>query len=348
MKHGLFFTALLGLAILIAACDNSAPKESLAQIEEGIQIPINRFDQHLLAVDTIKIEEGVQNLQNLMPGFSKLYFEQILGEGSVPPAQIIRDIQSDTSYLKLNGVVQESFPKSDLGDLNAEVAQALKNYIEVFGLSEAALPSVYTFISGFIYQSLVFDDGGKEGVALGLEMFLGGTFPYKETFLNNPMFSDYLTRTYNKQHLSKRLVEVLVEDKIPPPAKGDFLSLMIWGGKKLYIMDQILDFKSDTIVLEYSKQQLEWCTNNEAEMWDYFFDKDLFYKTDIRSFSKLIGPAPTSPGMPPESPGATGNYMGWQVVRSYMNRNPETSIIDLLSINDAQKILDGAKYKPKQ
>ena len=347
MKHTWIYSFLIGLMILLVACEGDITKESVVEVDSTLRVPINRFDLQIMDIDANDINSGMQKLESTMPAFTDLYFSNILDQRSTPRETIIKDILSDTSYRKLHDVVQESFAAEDLGNLNSEITQGLKNYLHVFKMPESELPSVYTFISGFVYQSLVFQDGEKEGVALGLEMFLGNQFPYKETFLDNPMFSDYLTRTYNKDHLSKRIIEVLVEDKMPPPAKGDFLSLMIWGGKKLYIMDQILDFKSDTIVTEYTQQQMAWCKQNEAEIWGYFFDKDLFYKTDMRSFSKLIGPAPTSPGMPPESPGGTGNYMGWRVVSAYMIRYPETSIKDLLNLRDAQKLLDDSKYKPR-
>jgi uncharacterized protein YjaZ len=50
--------------------------------------------------------------------------------------------------------------------------------------------------------------------------------------------------------------------------------------------------------------------------------------------------------MPQEAPGETGNYIGWQIVKQFMKRNPTTSMSQLLAIGDAQQILDRAKYKP--
>ena len=347
MKHLFLYSALSCFLCHFAACDSNAPKEALTLIDQELRTTINRFDQELIEIDISHIKDGIKELDDKMLVFSDLYFDQILDTKSTSREEVVLDILTDTGYLKLNSVVQESFLERDLGQLNSEIAQGLENYIQVFDLPESAIPSIYTFISGFVYQSLVFEDAGKDGVAIGLEMFLGEAFPYKQTFPDNPMFSEYLVRTYKKEHVSKRIIEVLVEDKMSPPSKGDFLSLMIWGGKKLYVLDRILDFKSDTIVTEYTANQLVWCKNNEAEMWDYFFEKDVFYKTDMRSFSKLIGPAPTSPGMPPESPGSTGNYMGWQVIKAYMSRYPETSIAELLSLKDAQQILDDSKYKPR-
>lgn len=338
---------LVVIAIFFFCCNPSERVEHLVAIDTGLRIPVFRFEQRLAQIkDVSLVEDGLQELESSAPYFTDLFFDQILGQQGTDRVEIVRDMLSDTGYMELHEEVQKVYGNADLGLLNHEIAQGLYNYIEAFELPVSDLPSIYTFISGFAYQSVVFDDGGKDGIALGIEMYLGEIFPYKNAFPKNPLFSDYLTRTYNSDHMSKRIIEVLVEDRMPPPAQENFLSLMIWGGKKLYIMDQILNFKSDTIITDYTAEQLQWCIDNEEEMWDYFFDMDLFYSTDIRSFTKLIAPAPSSPGMPPESPGATGNYMGWQIVKAFMARHPKMSIQDLLSLSDAQQLLEASRYKP--
>ena len=340
MKYHIQYV-LIGVAILlivIACKEDSNGARALSTVNPSIQAEFIRAEQLL--------QEGdLASLKNESPDFYNLYFRDILGVMDTSEiAAVNQGITQDTGYMKLYEEVQINY--ADLGQVRNEVNQALENYIEAFGLTEAQLPNVYTFISGFIYQAFVFQDGPREGVGVGLDMFLGRDFSYKDAMPKDPLFSDYLTRSYNADHLAKKVIEVLVEDKLAPPSKGDFLSLIIWGGKKLYVMDQILTFTSDTVVTEYTRQQLEWCNTNQVEMWDYFFDRDLFYSTDYRSFNKLISPAPTSPGMPPESPGATGNFMGWQIIKSYMRRHPEKTITNLVGMQDAQEILDESKYKP--
>ena len=63
--------------------------------------------------------------------------------------------------------------------------------------------------------------------------------------------------------------------------------------------------------------------------------------------NKYLNPAPSSPGMPPESPGMTANYIGWQIVKSYMNKFPETTIPDLIGNQNSQDFLEMARYRPK-
>jgi uncharacterized protein YjaZ len=77
-------------------------------------------------------------------------------------------------------------------------------------------------------------------------------------------------------------------------------------------------------------------------------NRDVVYETNFKKIAKLITPSPNSPGMPPESPGETGNYIGWQIIKQFMKRNPEVSVAQMIGMKDAQMILDKSKYKPKR
>jgi hypothetical protein len=43
-----------------------------------------------------------------------------------------------------------------------------------------------------------------------------------------------------------------------------------------------------------------------------------------------------------------GRWIGWQIVRSYMKKNKETSLSELFSFSDSQQILSESGYKPKK
>jgi uncharacterized protein YjaZ len=47
-----------------------------------------------------------------------------------------------------------------------------------------------------------------------------------------------------------------------------------------------------------------------------------------------------------ESPGMVGRYIGWQIVRSYMENNTVT--VPQLLIKNADEIFKNSKYKPKK
>lgn len=331
--------------VFLSGCKDEGTTERLAEVDPNYKVEVVRFDKNIADMDTDGLEASVAGLVEDNPAFSDLYFGRVMPmKPLIQPADLIREMKSDTPFVALVDRVQNTYP--DMQMVSDELSQALENYGEVFDVPTSELPTLYTFISGFAYQTFVFDDGGKDGVGLGLDMFLGDDFPYHTIDPQNSAFSRYITRTFNQEHMAKKAIEVLIEDKLPPPSGSDFLSLIIWGGKKLYVMDQILDFVPDSIITQYTADQMAWCRGNHAEMWDFFFDSELFYSTQLTEYNKLIGPAPTSPGMPPESPGSTGNYMGWQVVNAYMNRYPKTTISELLQMDDAQQILDESRYRP--
>ena len=334
--------------MLMASCNtDTVYQEELTEIQPLRAIDFIRYDRIIADLDTSDIlADYYTRTASILP-FRVLHDEQLLGMKSEDALrEELRSLKTDTSFLNLYQDVQ-----SILGDLEEErraIAQTLENRNNLLGLPPNNMSDIYGFISGFTYQTFVFDDGDKDGIGIGLEMFLGDEFPYQQYFGADPRFSSYLTRTYNKEHLVRKVAEVLSEDALGPPEGSDFLSLMIWGGKKLYLIDEMISFAPDSIVTEYTQDQLNWCRENEAQIWSHFFEEELFYETDIRKFNKLISPSPTSPGMPPESPGQTANYMGWQIVKAYMKRNPDISAKEMLRNQDAQGILDQSRYKPER
>jgi hypothetical protein len=123
---------------------------------------------------------------------------------------------------------------------------------------------------------------------------------------------------------------------------------MIHNGKQLYILDCILPETPDSIKLGYTAKQTQWVKENEPQMWAHFLKENLLYSTELEKIGKLLNPSPNSPGMPPEAPGRTANYVGMQIIKQFMKRNPNINFEALVKMNDAQKILDLSKYKPNR
>ena len=151
-----------------------------------------------------------------------------------------------------------------------------------------------------------------------------------------------------KPYIVKKAVELLIDEKVGEPSGDRLIDHMIDNGKKLYLLDKVLPFVSEEVLLEYTESQTEWVADNMNEMWAFFFKEEMFYKTSFIDISKYINEAPHSPGMPPAAPGRTANYLGWQIVKAYMNRYPETTIDQLIALKDAQEILNKSKFKPSR
>jgi len=62
---------------------------------------------------------------------------------------------------------------------------------------------------------------------------------------------------------------------------------------------------------------------------------------------RYINASPTTSGFPLDSPGRTGVWIGWQIVRKYMKNFPETTLSELMQNSDYQQILNDSKYFPE-
>lgn len=71
-------------------------------------------------------------------------------------------------------------------------------------------------------------------------MFLGRNYPYKNIDPTNPNFSGYLTRTFDKDYLTKKTIDLIVEDITGSPGGVRLLDYMVHNGKKLYLLKKFL------------------------------------------------------------------------------------------------------------
>jgi uncharacterized protein YjaZ len=103
----------------------------------------------------------------------------------------------------------------------------------------------------------------------------------------------------------------------------------------------------DEIIFGFTTRQMEFCRNNESQMWQYMIENDLVFKTDHFIIRKLIGDAPFTSYFTNESPGRAAVWIGFRIVESYMNRNRGTSLESLMNDINIQQILEKAKYDPQ-
>jgi len=313
--------------------------------EKEPTLPSSTIDININQTEPFVFGDDLNELQTNFPAFADVFYGQI-----VP---IKQDEQT------LNQEAWEAF-KTDpfIVELHSKTDSVFKDFSSfektlAFGLEIAInadiidqVPSIYTFISGLSYQCFLFDDGENEGLGIGLDMFLGKSFPYDKLASQNPAFSAYISRAFNKDHVAKKALETLIDDRLGDLKGSSMLDHMIQNGKKLYMLDQLMPTVHDSIIHEYTDKQLEWCEQNQQQIWAQFLRDDLFYQTNIRKFNKLINPSPNSPGMPAEAPGRTANFLGWKIVESYMDRNPDKNLKDLILWQDNKALFEQSKYKP--
>jgi uncharacterized protein YjaZ len=122
---------------------------------------------------------------------------------------------------------------------------------------------------------------------------------------------------------------------------------MIYFGKQLYFKDKMIPFKTEEDKIGYTQSQLEFAKNNEGEIWTNFIENEYLYSTDSSLPGRFITDAPFSKfylQLDRESPGRIGQFIGWQIVKAYMNNN-DVPFLDMMK-KDAGEIFNKSNYKP--
>ena len=327
------------LVLIVCALIYSCTEDKIPVPQSDLDIKIDRVDQELFTSTIQKIRESY-------PAFSDIYLKNIIQlqseDGSIDETQL--DVFREDEFIAELKVKTDSlYP--DLTNIEKELAASIDLFQQATG--ETTIPNFYTFIGGLSYQCFVFDDNGADGIGIGLDMFLGDAFPYEQLSPQNSAFSAYITRTFNKDHLTKKVMETILDDRMGRPKGNRLLDHMIHHGKKAYLLEQFIPYAHDSIIMEYTAAQFDWCEQNQAQIWSHLLRENLFYETNFKQINKLINPSPDSPGMPSDAPGRTANFIGWKVVKAFMARHPEVTVNELIAWEDNQALLDQSKYKPK-
>lgn len=335
--------AVVSLALYFSACDQSP--------ENKFDFEIVRYDKLIFNLDKDNIRQEFDSIKNAYPNFTDIYFEKILGTPGYNTNdslfyEELKLFVSDTAMIKLYELSEKEF--GDMDDLKSEFGNAFENAKKMF--PEFKTPKLYSYISGFTLQRFVFEDVVTDGLGFGMDLFLGDKFPYNRLKNQQNTFSNYLVRTYNKEHLVKKVLGLWIEDKLGEVNGLRAIDHMIYNGKKYFIIKKLMPELPDSVLLNYTSDQMKWLESNEKEMWSYFIKHDFFYTTDSYKIKRLTSPGPNSQalGMPPSSPGCTGNYLGYRIVQAYVKRQKEFELSDIFKMDDSQKILELSKFKPRR
>ena len=176
---------------------------------------------------------------------------------------------------------------------------------------------------------------------VALDCYLGKDHPFYGDF------PEYERIGFEENQILPDLVNSFSFDKIAPPTNRSLLALMVYRGKQLYLKDKLIPDFTDGAKIAYTDLQIQWCKENEYQMWSYFVENKILFEANMKNEFRFINDAPFSKfylDIDAESPGRVGQWLGWQIVRSYMENN-DTSLKEMLAL-DAKTLFDKSKYKP--
>ncbi len=319
-------------------CKQNPLKVNISNIKENVKIV--RFEKELFSINKGDTVNSIKELRNRYPDFFDLFTYRIIQIGGIEDTFFFNGMKrflSDTMILSVKNLVDKEF--TDFDKIENQLNEAFKYY--QYHFPDRKLPAIYTYISGF-NQSVV---TAENIIGISLDKYLGRDCVYYRKLSSTPQ---YKILNMQKDKIVSDVVYAWGITEFEIPAKATtLLDNMIYYGKLMYFVDAMLPDTEDSLKIGYTGLQLDWCKRNEAQMWSQLIEYKMLYSNKRMDIIRYINNSPTTSGFPLESPGRTGVWIGWQIVRKYMEKYPETKLADLMKNNDYQQILNDSKYFPE-
>jgi hypothetical protein len=191
--------------------------------------------------------------------------------------------------------------------------------------------NIVFFNSLFSYNTIA----TNTDIGIGLEWYLGsGNNLIKKTSIQG--LFDYMKQGMDRKFMARDVIYQWVYAHVQSPTDAKFAEDMVSWGKLLYFIEAALPEKDKSIILRYSPEKLKWAEENEKRIWKYFVEQKLLFKNDELLKLGYFNEAPYTKGLPKESPDRLGQYIGWKMVRKYMEQNSDLPLEKLVKVPFAQ------------
>jgi hypothetical protein len=344
LRKGLLVASCSVLMLSVVSCgnDNDAPDVS----DVKVTLDTRRFDRDLAAIDTLHIAEALPALKQKYPDFMDFWLDNLMqfgvnGHYADTAIGVHEHLHTFLTYKDFRGLfdtVGKHFP--DTKSIDEPLRKGFQYYKHYY--PQAGIPKVIYFISGLNNWSAVTVD--TTIVAIGLDMFLGEGYPFYKAV----GIPDYMSLQLRPEAAPVFAFRALYQDRHPFVAEGKtLLDMMVQRGMEQYFLSRVLPFVPEATRLGFTDAQTEWVNKNEALVYNFFVKGNMLYETNWGKILRYVNDGPEAAGMPKESPGNVGSWLGFQIVKAWVAKHPKASMEELFGMSDAQTILQESGYKPR-
>lgn len=332
------------LFITISAMVCSCGSNRFEVDTDKVEIPaikVQNLAKDVATINEKNISEKTIELKNKYGKFYERYIVSFICDGGISdslyPSQLLQFL-NDKDMSAAFQYINKQYPESELNKINNELLNGIKRFHYFFPKKQ--LPKYLTAcMSGFNY-AVAFTDST---LGYSLDMYLGEKAPFY-SMLNWPQ---YKTRIMNKQHLPSDIMRGwLLNEFDNTDANNTLLFHTIFYGKLYFATKQLMPHVHDSVIIGYNTKQMAYCKAYEKNLWGYMAEKNRLYENNMRHIQELTGEGPFTSAISKECPPGIAKWIGWQIVKNYMEKNEDVTLEQLMNEKDAQKILNKSKYRP--
>lgn len=314
-----FLGLLIALTSLLSCKEDSKVSSDIAAIP--ISIKVERFDQEFA-------KASKESLPELRLKYPYLFSNRF-------PDEYWLQKFTDTIQQEIQVEVARTFP--DFSKETDELELLFKHIKYYFPTTPS--PKIITLTTDVDYRNKVVLADSL--LFIGLDTYLGADHHF---YTGIPKFQ---SKNFTRSQIAVDVASAFAKLQTPRPRQNDFLSEIIYEGKKHYLIKELLPDKPENQILGYTPDELKFAQENEVNIWEFFITNELLYSTDRKLLSRFVNPAPFSKfylSFDNETPGRIGIYIGYEIIKSYMEATD--TLLKSMLIQDAETIFANAKYKP--
>jgi hypothetical protein len=335
------FSTLLIIAAIafgLFACNSKRKIPDVSGVQ--VNVKVDRFEKDFFSIDTNKVEASLNALQTTYGAFLNDYLYNILAIPPFPDSVIHKVKLFIHDYKPIYDSVQQRFTTFKEGDEIKRGLQFIKYYFPKYNPPA----NIITFVGPLEGYGNVLTGSG---IAVGLQLYLGKDFSIYHTEYINNVYPEYRSRRFEAAYVAANSIRNVIDDMFPYNATGKpLIDQMIEQGKRLYLLDQFLPETADSVKTGYTQQQLDACYKNEAFIWSFFLQNNLLYQNDPFQIRDYVNDGPKTPALSEASPGNIGQFVGWQIVKTWIDKNKEATLETMMR-TPARQLFEEAKYKPR-
>ena len=334
VKWTLFF--LCSAALLLSACSSDPLDVDVSGIE--LNMKLERFDRDLFEMEQDTMDLAIGALYRQYGDFFDVFNVHVISIGQASsrryPSYLSMFINDPTNR-EVYEYTREVF--EDAGEIEEELTAGFKHYL--YHYPDSLSPRVVAYVSRF--NQGLFTVGNFIGV--GLDQYLGSDCSYYQQ-MGTPR---YLVRKKEPARVAVDVMHAWATQLYPYNDSVDnVLSRMIYHGQLAWFVGAMYPDLEEQMILGFTDDQMKWCQNNEEQMWTHLVEEKLLFSSDPMNIRKLVEDAPYTRFYTSESPGRAAVWQGMQIVRAYAERNPRSSVHQVMSQRNYQELLSLSRYNP--
>lgn len=309
-----FSTFVSAICLMMVGCSGD---KSVRNDNGDKTVPFVRLDRIVAEFQTMTPQQQFATVDSFAIPFNDYIY--LMGASTGNIAASIDSLSHTAAFAMFEPEVEKRFQtvsglEKSLGTLNANMKHTLPTLPEY---------SYYGIVSPYRQQVILVDSV----VFVALNHYLGATH---DAYAGMP---EYARVTKTAEYIPSDIAEAVLSVEYPFNA-GDnptVIQYLIYEGALMKGVSELTGVTDIEALLGWSPEQLASVQQQEGEIWRKMASDNIIYSTDMSLARRLCASSPNGQPISLELPGRLGRYIGYRIVCSYLDKNPDTTLEKLLS-----------------